>query len=149
MLGCMNLFEFEFSFYPDIFRGGELLDQVAGLFLGFFFRTCHCCCSVSSEWLCDSMGCSTTGFPVLRSLLEFVQTHVYGAYDAIQPSHPLSSPSPPAFSPFQHQSLFHIRYWIWFPLLCSRSLLFIYFKYLLIPNSWFIPSLPLSPLIKP
>ena len=76
MLGCMNLFEFEFSFYPDTFRGGELLDQVAGLFLGFFFRTCHCCCSVSSEWLCNSMGCSITGFPVLHHLLEFAQTHV-------------------------------------------------------------------------
>ena len=56
--------------------------------------------------LCDPMGCSTPGLPVHLQLLEFTQTHVHWVYDAIQPSHPLSSPSPPAFSLSQHQGLF-------------------------------------------
>ena len=66
-----------------------------------------CCCSVarSCPTLCDPMDCSTPGFPVLHHLLEFAQTHDYWVGDAIQPSHPLSSPSPPAFSLSQHQSL--------------------------------------------
>ena len=52
------------------------------------------------------MDCSTPGFPVLHPLLELAQTHVHQVGDAIQPSHPLSSPSPSAFSFFQHQDLF-------------------------------------------
>ena len=50
--------------------------------------------SLSCVRLCDSMDCSTPGFPVLYYLLEFAQTHVHWVSDAIQPSHPLSSPSP-------------------------------------------------------
>ena len=66
------------------------------------------CCSVSKlcPTLCDPMGYSTPGFPVLHHLLEFAQMHVHWVDDAIQPSHPLSSPSPPAFSLSQHQGLF-------------------------------------------
>ena len=56
--------------------------------------------------LCDPMDCSTPGLPVLHQLPEFTQTHVHCVGDAIQPSHPLSSPSPPAFSLSQHQRLF-------------------------------------------
>ena len=56
--------------------------------------------------LCDPMNRSTPGLPVYHQLLEFTQTHVHRVSDAIQPSHPLSSPSPPAPSPSQHQSLF-------------------------------------------
>ena len=56
--------------------------------------------------LCDPMNCSTPGLPVHHQLLEFTQTHVHWVGDAIQPSHPLSSPSPPAFNPSQHQGLF-------------------------------------------
>ena len=55
--------------------------------------------------LCDPMDCNMPGFPVHHQLLEFTQTHVHRVGDAIQPSHPLLSPSPPAFSLFQHQSL--------------------------------------------
>ena len=55
--------------------------------------------------LCDRMNCSTPGLPVHHHLLEFIQTHVHRGGDAIQPSHPLSSPFPPAPSPSQHQSL--------------------------------------------
>ena len=54
--------------------------------------------------LCDPMNHSTPGLPVLHQLPEFTQTHVHRVSDAIQPSHPLSSPSPPAPNPSQHQS---------------------------------------------
>ena len=56
--------------------------------------------------LCDPMNCSTPGLPVHHQLPEFTQTHVHRVGDAIQPSHPLSSPSPPAPNLSQHQSLF-------------------------------------------
>ena len=52
------------------------------------------------------MNCSTPGLPVHHQLLEFTQTHVHRVGDAIRPSHPLSSPSPPAPNPSQHHSLF-------------------------------------------
>ena len=52
------------------------------------------------------MDCSTPGLPVYHQLLELTQTHVLWVGDAIQPSHPLSSPSPPAFNLSQHQGLF-------------------------------------------
>ena len=52
------------------------------------------------------MNCSTPGLPVHHHLPEFTQTHVHRVRDATQPSHPLSSPSPPAPNPSQHQSLF-------------------------------------------
>ena len=56
--------------------------------------------------LCDPMNCSTPGLPVHHQLPEFTQTHVHQVGNAIQPSHPLSSPSPPAPNPSQHQGLF-------------------------------------------
>ena len=60
----------------------------------------------SCPTLCDPMNRSTPGLPVYHQLLEFTQTHDHQVSDAIQPSHPLSSPSPPAPNPSQHQSLF-------------------------------------------
>ena len=73
----------------------------------------------SCPTLCDPVNCSMPGLPVYHQLLEFTQTHVHWVSDAIQPSHPLSSPSLPAPNPSQHQSLsnestFHMRwpkYW--------------------------------------
>ena len=56
--------------------------------------------------LCHPMDCSIPGFPIHHQLLEFAQTHVHRVGTAIQPSHPLSSPSPPAFSLSQPQGLF-------------------------------------------
>ena len=56
--------------------------------------------------LCNPMNCSTPGLPVHHQLPEFIQTHVHRVSDAIQPSHPLSSPSSPAPNLSQHQSLF-------------------------------------------
>ena len=61
----------------------------------------------SCPTLCDPLDWSMLGFPVHRQLLELAQTHVYQLSDAIQPSHPLLSPSPHAFNLSQHQSLFH------------------------------------------
>ena len=55
---------------------------------------------------CDPINRSTPGLPVHYQLPEFTQTHVHQVSDAIQPSHPWSSPSPPAPNPSQHQSLF-------------------------------------------
>ena len=73
----------------------------------------HAHCSVqfssgaqSCPTLCDPMNCSTPVLPVHHQPPEFTQTHVHRVGDAIQPSHPLSSSSPPAPNPSQHQSLF-------------------------------------------
>ena len=64
--------------------------------------------SVAQSYLttCDSMGCSTPGFPVHHQLLELAQTHVHRVGDAIQPPHPLLSPSLPAFNLSKPQGLF-------------------------------------------
>ena len=56
--------------------------------------------------LCGPMDCSTPRFPVYHQLLEIAQTHVHQVGDAIQPSHPLLTPSPPGFNLSQHQGLF-------------------------------------------
>ena len=74
----------------------------------------------SPSVLCDPLDCSTPGLPVLHQLPELDQTHVHRVGDAIQPSHPLSSPSPPAFNLSQRQGLFNElallirwpKYWI-------------------------------------
>ena len=60
----------------------------------------------SCPTLCDPMNRSTPGLPVHHQLPQFTQTHLHRVSDAIQPSHPLSSPSPPAPNPSQHQGLF-------------------------------------------
>ena len=80
-----------------------------------------CCCSLTKacSTLCNPMNCSMPGFSVLHYFQEFAQTHVHWAGDAVQPSHPLLSPSPPACHLSQHQGLssesaLHIRcpnYW--------------------------------------
>ena len=62
--------------------------------------------SRSCPTLCHPMNRSTPGLPVHHQLLELTQTHIHRVSDAIQPSHPLSSPSSPAPNPSQHQSLF-------------------------------------------
>ena len=70
--------------------------------LGSFVRSVAQLCPT----LCDPMNHSTSGLPVHHHLPEFTQTHVHLVHDAIQLSHPGSSPSPPAPNPSQHQSLF-------------------------------------------
>ena len=71
------------------------------------FKTCFSQFSSVAQsclTLCNPMNCSTPGFPVHHQLLEFTQTHVHRVGDAIQPSHPLSSPSPPAPNPSQQKT---------------------------------------------
>ena len=60
----------------------------------------------SCPTLWDPMNCTMPDLPVHHHLPELTQTHVHRVSDAIQPSHPLSSPTPPALSPSQYQSLF-------------------------------------------
>ena len=91
--------------------------------LKIFVYVCmhFCCCSVTKSCpiLCDPMDCSMPGFPVLHYSLEFAQSHMPWVNNAIQPSYPLSSPSPPALNLSQHhvfsnESVLHIRwpkYW--------------------------------------
>ena len=77
---------------------GERKDQLS---IGLIRSVAQLC-----PTLCDPMNRSTLGLPVHHQLLEFTETHVHRVSDAIQPSHPLSSPSSPAPNPYQHQSLF-------------------------------------------
>ena len=67
----------------------------------------------SCPTLCDPMNCSTPGLPVHHQLPEFTETHFLWVSDAIQPSHPLSSPSPPAPNPSQHQSFPMTQLFAW------------------------------------
>ena len=76
--------------------------QMINMILYFQFSSVAQSCPT----LCNPMNCSTPGLPVHHQLPEFTQTHVHRVSDAIQPSHPLSSPSPPAPNPSLHQSLF-------------------------------------------
>ena len=76
-----------------------------------YMSRCVCVYNISSvaqscPTICNLVDCSTPGFPVHHQLPELTQTHVNKVGDAIQPSHPLSSPSPPAFNLSQHQGLF-------------------------------------------
>ena len=93
----------------------ELINIFITLYIYLFIWWKHISSTLFSQFssvaqscptLCDPMNRSTPGLPVHHQLLEFTQTHVHQASDAIQPSHPLSSPSPPAPNPSQHQSLF-------------------------------------------
>ena len=77
-----------------------------GFPIHFIVSTVEFSRSVVCPTLCDPMDCSTPDLPVHHPLPEFTQIHVQWARDAIQPSHPSSSPSPPAFSLSQHQGLF-------------------------------------------
>ena len=76
------------------------------LFLNILFHYGFSSVTQSCPTLCNPMDCSPPGLPVHRQLPEFTQTHVHWVSDAIQPSHPLSSPSPPALNLSQHQGLF-------------------------------------------
>ena len=82
----------------------ELSAYSGVILLDSFYLFSICCCSVTQSCLtlCSPMDCSTPGFPVRHHLPEFAQTYVHLVGDAIQPSHPLLSPSPPAFSLSQH-----------------------------------------------
>ena len=103
------------SFISSQPRDQTHVSHIAGrLFTTLATREAHYCFnSVQSSsvtqlcpTLCNPMTCSTSGLPVHHQLPEFTQTNVHRVGDAIQPSHPLLSPSPPDPNPSQHQSLF-------------------------------------------
>ena len=121
---CLGVFFFVFTLL-----GLQWISQIFGLvFFNYYFLKCiffsylslypfcfsYSICMIvqfssvaqSCPTLCDPMSCSTPGLPVHHQLPEFTQTHVHQVGDVIQPSHPLSSPSPPAPNPSQHQDLF-------------------------------------------
>ena len=79
--------------------GGVLKFHTYRFSWGLLFCLCH-------FWLCHPMDCSMPGFPILLCLLEFALIHVHRVNDAIQQSHPLSSPSAPAFNLSLNQGLF-------------------------------------------
>ena len=94
--GRREIIEFIFCFlifYNVVFISAIRSDQIRSV-------------AQSCPTLCNPMNRSTPGLPLHYQLPEFTQTHVHRVSDAIQPSHPLSSPSPPAPNPSQHQSLF-------------------------------------------
>ena len=82
-----------------------ILDKVSSCYFCFLCLAVHSVqfssVAQSCPTLCDPMNCSTPGLPVHHQLLELTQTHVHRVSDAIHPSHPLSSPSPPAPNPSQ------------------------------------------------
>ena len=103
-----------FGLLKDLQSKGKMMGKVSshvevwGSHSGMYICCLYICCSSvtkSCPTLCEPMDYSTPGFPVLHCLLEFAQTHVHWVSNAIQPSHPLSSPSPPAFNLSQHQGL--------------------------------------------
>ena len=107
--------------------------------LGDFQFTQGLSLKFSHSWtLCDPMNSSTPGLPVHRQLPESTQTHVHWVSDAIQPSHPLSSPSPPALNLCQHQGLFK---WVSSPHQVAK-VLYIYIYYLFIYISMYIYLYP-------
>ena len=93
-------------------KGGCACERKAWDIGGLMAFSALCCepqfssVAQSCSTLCDPMNHSTPGLPVHHQLPEFTQTHIHRVSDAIQPTHPLSSPFPPAASPSQHQSLF-------------------------------------------
>ena len=87
-----------FSWFPDSLVPWSIFFQFSSVQFSSVTQSC--------PTLCDPMNCSAPGLPVHHLLPEFTQTHLHRVGDAIQPSHPLSSPFPPAPNPSQHQSLF-------------------------------------------
>ena len=87
--------------YTLVFYSSIGFDKYNGMFSSFSSVQL-----LSRVWLWDPMNLSTPGLPGYHHLPEFTQTHVHWVRDAIQPSHPLSSPFPPAPNPSQHQSFF-------------------------------------------
>ena len=100
----LTLIVFQFPYFS--FKGFCILEMYHSCIRSQEFSYQFSSVAQSCPTLCDPMDCSTPGFPVHHQLLEPIQTHVHCVGDAIQPSHPLSSPSSPAFNLSQHQGLF-------------------------------------------
>ena len=103
-MGCHFLFQ---GIFPTQESNLSLLHLQVEFLLLSHQRSPFSSVAQSRPTLSDPMDGSTLGFPVHHQLLEPAQTHVHWVNDAIQPHHPLSSPSSPAFNLSQHQGLFH------------------------------------------
>ena len=103
LISCVEFGTSHVSVHSQMVRPGRWNTNIRCNSVSWFSSVAHLC-----PTLCDPMNCSTPGLPVHHQLLEFTETHVHrvSLSDAIQPSHPLSSPSSPAPNPSQHQSLF-------------------------------------------
>ena len=113
------------KFYSEVLRNWHTVFHISSVQFSSVAQSC--------PTLCDPMNRSTPGLPVHHQLPESTQTHVHRVSDAIQPSHPLSSPSPPALNPSQHQSLFQ---WVnSFHIACTISLDFFYGKIIVVYGS--------------
>ena len=99
LFSCLNTFKVGWALNQNL----QIEDDSGSFSWVFCCRFGFCSVAKSCSTLCDPMDCSMPGFPVLHCLLEFAQTHVHWVSDAIQPSHPPSSPSPPALNLSQHQ----------------------------------------------
>ena len=91
---------------PGLLHCRQILYQLSHQGMVPKLQCCFSSVAQSCPALCDPMDCSMPGFPVPSQTPEATQTHVHWVGDAIQPSHPLLSPSPPAPNPSQHQGLF-------------------------------------------
>ena len=102
MLGCKSVRVLKVKLYQGmsdfVYNRGQAKSKKCSIQFSSITQSC--------PTLCDPMDCSMAGFPVHHQLPEPTQTHVHWVGDAIQPSHPLLSPSPPAFNLSQHQGLF-------------------------------------------
>ena len=137
---CIYIFIWSSIWWKDYSFSTELpvhncrklyIHKYVGLFLNSLFCSinlflCQYSVQFSGSVVSDSLDCSTPGLPVHQQLPELTQIHVHGVGDAIQPSHPLLSPSPPAFNLSQHQGLFQ-----WVSLVISYLILF-FFKLVLV-----------------
>ena len=109
---CRERWNQEFYFDHDYFQGlmrhptGDAGKEAGQISLKIKRKIQFSSVAQSCPTLCDPMNCNTPVLPVHHKLPEFTQTHVHRVGDAIQPSHPLSSPSLPALNPSQHQGLF-------------------------------------------
>ena len=92
-----------FAIQQNHYRAIKSSFGLSGLIIIFYI---HCSVAQLCLTLCDPMNHSTPSLPVYHQLLESTQTHVHWVGDAIQPSHPLSSPSPPALNLSEYQGLF-------------------------------------------
>ena len=111
--GCPQISPSQWRLSQSPYWKLQLSNHLCSQFFLFCFIFPIALQSVQFSWvaqsfptLCDPMDCSTPGLPVHHQFPEFTQTHVHWVDDAIQPSHPLSSPSPPAPNPSQNQGLF-------------------------------------------
>ena len=107
---CWRIDDFELSCWRRLYTwtspDGQHQDQIDYILCSQRFGSSISSVAQSCLTLCNPMNRSTPGLPVHHQLPELTQTHVHWVRDAIQPSHPGSSPSPPALNPSQHQSLF-------------------------------------------